>query len=325
MTWRTLRRWVGRLLLASGGLGVGLLASELFLRAAGLAPGIGVLTVTTGEAEFQSSPDPLLRYEPRPGSPGINALGMRDRERQVEKPVGVRRVVVLGDSVAYGFCNGTSWVAPEALFSRRLEDRLGEGVEVLNLGVSGYDAEQEARRLQLRGLQFSPDVVLVASTPNDDHDASMELDQFMDQGGWEEERALVRRVHGTLGEWSHLARWLMALQLAREEATPAREKRVEVGFQAIRRMAEVEGFQVVVALFPDREGGARHPAAVAALIKKAATRRGFTFVDLKPALSDHDELYLPCNAMHPNAMGHAAVAEALAEVVEAALGAAEPR
>src|SRR5262245_14361113 len=58
----------------------------------------------------RQSPDPVLKYEIRPGAVverdgvlyRINAQGLRDDEDVSPKQAGERRIVILGDSVAFG-------------------------------------------------------------------------------------------------------------------------------------------------------------------------------------------------------------------------------
>lgn len=101
----------------------------------------------------------------------INAQGMRDdREIATEKPRGVYRVAVLGDSYAEALQLDVS-----KTFWRRLEDKLnacefrkGGRVEVLNFGVSGYSTAQELIVLRDRVRPYSPDLVLLAFVSGND-------------------------------------------------------------------------------------------------------------------------------------------------------------
>src|SRR5207237_633528 len=69
-----------------------------------------------------------------------NADGFRDRTYPRAKPPGTFRVVVLGDSITLGW-----GVALEESFPKRLEQRLGPSVQVLSLGVAGYNPYTEAQ------------------------------------------------------------------------------------------------------------------------------------------------------------------------------------
>jgi lysophospholipase L1-like esterase len=97
-----------------------------------------------------------------------NALGMRGPERAHAKPPGVFRVLVLGDSIAFGF-----GVADDETFPAQLEAALGSsgtGIQVLNAGVPGWSADQHYLRLATSGFALDPDLVLVLVIDNDSGD-----------------------------------------------------------------------------------------------------------------------------------------------------------
>ena len=94
-----------------------------------------------------------------------NSQGFRgSREYSIEKPSGVLRVIVLGDSVTLGHGvsdNETfSSVAERALSRRRT-------VEVINMGVSGFGTAEELIQLKEIGFGYHPDLVVLAYFPND--------------------------------------------------------------------------------------------------------------------------------------------------------------
>ena len=94
-----------------------------------------------------------------------NGRGWRDRERALDKPDGVFRVVALGDSNTFGFI-----VPAEKTYTRILEDRLrGEGIdaEVLNMGISGWGTDQALEALRREGVPYRPDLVIVQFDEND--------------------------------------------------------------------------------------------------------------------------------------------------------------
>jgi lysophospholipase L1-like esterase len=105
-------------------------------------------------------------YKPGTGIPHtpvrINAHGMRGGGVTGGKPPGVKRVLVLGDSNAFGYGVDEAGSFPEVL-SRSLP----EDYEVLNLGVFGYGTDQAALLLKRNGIGFSPDVVVVGFSAGD--------------------------------------------------------------------------------------------------------------------------------------------------------------
>ena len=148
---------------------VALLIFELFLRVVGY----------TYPVFYQ--PDEARGYSLWPGVEGhyrregsahvrINSDGLRDREHAKSKPAGTLRVAVVGDSYAEAF-----QVEREKAFWAVLEERLkgcpalrGREVEVINFGVSGYGTAQELLTLREKVWAYSPDVVLLAVTTNND-------------------------------------------------------------------------------------------------------------------------------------------------------------
>lgn len=108
-----------------------------------LVPGARAVSKSTGQA---------IEY-------AINSSGFRDREFPREKPAGVFRILVLGDSHAFGF-----GVPLDTHFTKLLEGYF-TNVEVMNLGVSGYGVDQELLFLRDTGFAYHPDLV-VAYVPH---------------------------------------------------------------------------------------------------------------------------------------------------------------
>jgi lysophospholipase L1-like esterase len=178
--WKAARNVAIPIALASTGLAFSFLALEVGLRLIGFNP---MEAIAEGRSLIlQPSDHPLRRFELTPNSSGfawrtdvqVNSHGMRDRERSVER-TGAPRIVVIGDSVTFG-----SGVAVGDRFTDRLEmllgARLGAEVEVLNLGVGGYDTLQEVATLEDVGLRFEPDLVVVGYCVNDLGDNSPNLE-----------------------------------------------------------------------------------------------------------------------------------------------------
>ena len=79
------------------------------------------------------------------------------RQYQVEKPPGVFRVAVVGDSFTYG-----AEVEDAESYPRGLEALLGAKGEVLNLGVRAYGIDQIALKYLKYGRVYRPDLLIVA-------------------------------------------------------------------------------------------------------------------------------------------------------------------
>jgi len=125
----------------------------------------------------RSVPDPNLSFTNLPGGHGflmgqdvrINSQGLRDREFTLEKPPGVYRILMLGDSTTFGW-----GVAADETASKVLERQLNaarlpgyDRFEVLNSGVGNYDTVQEVTYYKTLGRDFHPDLVVLVYFIND--------------------------------------------------------------------------------------------------------------------------------------------------------------
>ncbi len=85
-----------------------------------------------------------------------NSRGLRGRrEYSLDKPPGITRVVVLGDSFSAGY-----GVGDEEPYAAQLEKLIPES-EFLNLAVSGYGVDQAVLRWEHLGYRFDPDIVIL--------------------------------------------------------------------------------------------------------------------------------------------------------------------
>ncbi len=167
---------------------------ELGLRVAGYEK-MGELS--GGRHRFlRTSSHPDLAYELVPGARGrawgfpvsINSLGFRDREVTARPRPGTHRIVVLGDSITFA-----EELDVEHRFTELLQARFeaeGQPVEVLNLGVGGYDTLNEVAFFEQTGVALDPDLVVVAFCINDlgVHSTNLLMVQLLERHG-----AIIRR------------------------------------------------------------------------------------------------------------------------------------
>lgn len=95
----------------------------------------------------------------------INSKGFRGPDRPYEKPPGVYRIVIIGDSYIEAFS-----VPFEKTLSNVLEEDLrsrGYPLEVVPLGMSNFGTAQELLLLEREGLRYHPDLVVLAFSHND--------------------------------------------------------------------------------------------------------------------------------------------------------------
>ncbi|MEK6855098.1 MAG: SGNH/GDSL hydrolase family protein [Nanoarchaeota archaeon] len=97
----------------------------------------------------------------------LNNDNMRDRNFNINKPEGVVRIAVIGDSFTFG--SGIKDV--DKTYSKLIESRLNEisdkKYEVLNFGLPGKNTKAEIEILEESALKYNPDVIILGYVLND--------------------------------------------------------------------------------------------------------------------------------------------------------------
>jgi HEAT repeat protein len=211
----------------------------------------------------------------------FNGDGVRDRPHTVEKPEGVSRVVVLGDSVAMG-----AGIQPKEAFPQRLEARLeelGRPVEVFNISLWGWSTRQEAIAYRNIARQYKPDSVILAVCLNDIPELQNNLSRPPHILVWLHERsALVRYAVGArereIGSVEELFTDSPKVQEAfRKFFEEVKNLQKEVGG---------DGAQFAVLVFPFRfQVEAHAPLPVAQeRIASFCLKEGIAYIDMLPPL-----------------------------------------
>ena len=178
-----------------------------------------------------------------------NQYGFRDEPDFPKTPEpGEYRILSLGDSIGFGYCNESRVIAIEHTFSSVLEDELNRSglgsydrVEVLNLSVSGYDTLQEVEFLKEKGLAYGPDVVLIAYCLTYLMLASRELFLFRKHSGWDAYRSAADMVYRSAVYRSHLVRfvWHRVPNLAARPSAPQLHDAAHAGPAPATRLSAV--------------------------------------------------------------------------------------
>ncbi len=124
---------------------------------------------------YVKSKVPGLNFEYRPNARikagnhivRTNGHGFRGPDFMVKKPPGVKRIVVLGDSMTAAMSLPEESVYTSILQTRFARKKGAPRVEVLNMSVGGYNTMQEWLVLDRKAAGFSPDLVIVQFLLND--------------------------------------------------------------------------------------------------------------------------------------------------------------
>lgn len=334
---------MNRFALLAVSLVVGLGASECAVRWSGFAPEV------MREAGYRRFVDNLkLVYEFVPGSTidsnPINMQGFNDSEFALEKPRGVVRIAMLGDSITQG-----SYVPARDNFSEKLESLLNERArmrriptryEVMNFGVGGYNLAAEVETLKEKVLPYEPDIVVLNMFSNDNEPIPGVYLLFAGNQLrlTEEERlslarryvlnrdSLLRRFERDVLYRSKL--YLLAVSTMHAKRDGAALSKVtdlsarvwenmdvvEQGFREISGLRKRHGFKFLICTHPwlFRDGNGNNP--MFADIARKFDFESFHMLSHYGDLVERRSLRLkdhPRDDCHPNESGHALIAEAL--------------
>jgi hypothetical protein len=291
--------------------------------------------------------EPGSRYEWQGIPVVINDKGLRSPETTYEKPTGTFRILNLGDSIAMGW-----GVREEETYGRLLEQRLNEGAsgalkfEVINAGTPGWNLENELAYLQAEGLKYDPDLIL------------LDLTLVNDIYG---KNALLAHPRTSLIEWlrTHTHIWpFLSIQMRTMQARADGRNRIDVidppteaasyfpvdplddhwdkfwaQIESIHRVAEENGIQVALALFPleFQVLDEKYSTTPQELLTARAAEAGIPTLDLLSVFSracrekpdgpcQLEDRYLFADVwMHPSAFGHELTAAELESFLEPVL------
>jgi tetratricopeptide (TPR) repeat protein len=327
-----------RVLLVLASILMALVAAEGLVRAFADVPAVKAIGLSGGDSVFRRSTNPVLSFELKPGYSNpdpdwtknyerTNSHGQRDRERSLEKPPGTRRVLLLGDSVVEGY-----GLREEETLSRQLEARMGAAWEVLNFGVSGYCTLAEVELLEVKGLAFDPDAVVLLFVENDFRNfnaETLDLGGTVEQPGWAKALFLRSEVFRLLFlrlDWFGFGAQVDPL---RRNQRAIGDDNVSAGLARLRKLADASGFRCVVAIWPRFEktgvlDANLLPAGTLA-VEQLAWEQGIATVRLSESFARHQaqhpdarnprDRYSQGDTMHPSVEGCRVAAAALEQIL----------
>lgn len=335
------REWAARLLLVAASFavaaGASLFVLETWLRTQDLPRDAGTML-----RPHPSSPR-LIRLEPNADAQftGVpvraNRYGYRGGDWSLEKPPGVFRIAILGDSQTFGYgvrLEDTYPARLETLLRERHPDRVWE---VMNFGMIGYNTSQQAEACSLDGSGFDCDLIILGFFMNDVDPPIRPVDVAPIS---DEEVAARRRRAGlayrvrSLRSYTFLRTRVAALARrvgVTEGASTTRYRDLflsrgtewracETGLRALRDAARARDarFGVVILPFIVSLDASYPMTPVHQQIADLCEAEGIRCEDLLPAFLGHDEMRLCVTPMnnHMNAEGNRIAAEAIASWVE---------
>jgi len=274
------------------------------------------------------TPDPDFGYIHTPGyraklqdvDVSINDEGFRGPRFEVEKPDPEKRLMILGDSVVFGW--GTH---QDSIFPALLQQRLASGEtpwRVISAGVGSWNTRAEYEFLRKRGAHYDIDILLLVVVANDVEPGSAGL-RVMNAGQPETPRVsiahrVVRRIARysyAVGTFYHILRQRSTsdtlTDLYEADSTAWQDTRDALdGIVALSRRLE---YQLVVFLYGDFKAG--FSKAFYETFGDYLTELGVSVHALPEKVYDRQYRNSVVDG-HPNAAGHILIEEEIYRVVE---------
>jgi len=278
-----------------------------------------------------------------------NSLGIRGREISLQKPAGVTRVLVLGDSITL-----SAFLPEERIFTVLVEKILSAHgkIEVINAGIGDTGMKEQILVLKDPGLKLKPDIVLVGFYLNDSRppwgfeneyyrlspsliEFSKTLEQYSYLYKWVWKRFLVRRFMGRnlAGRWDFSkpyeqgnwrtdpAAYRKLIENARLDFGAAwREdswKTIYQGMDEMKSLAEKNHFRLAVVIFPvaiQVSSDAADDFPQQKMMSYCASRN-IPCLDLLPVLRPHKNEDLYFDHCHLTALGHQLISQPISDLL----------
>lgn len=289
-------------------------------------PGVAVQFKPYSVVQYDYDSNPRRYFDAKNGlTYHMNRWGFRGADCAMRKQPGTKRIVVLGDSFTFG-----EGVRLQDTFCSRLETLLrhdlGEPVEVLNFGISGWATRDEILFYERMCAFFKPDLTIVAYVLNDaDHAGGLDVwDNFRLQY----ECKSLRRSYFASWIYASVKRRLVAQRYMKSlvQSAHADRSKWDESFAYLstgRRIAAANGSRYLVALFPFMYSLDDHYPFLSLhqMVGGYCRQDSIPFLDLFPAFKGHPytDLWVHPTDQHPNEIGHRLAAEALSRHIQSAM------
>ena len=269
----------------------------------------------------RTAEDPKVGHEHIPGKSGrfmgveisINSHKLREREVAFEKPAGVKRILMLGDSVTFGW-----GVAFDQTTSKQLEALLNPSngprkYEVINAGVGNYNTQMEVQYFFNEGVKYSPDMVILNYFINDAEEIPRYKGNFLNENlhSWVYLSGRLDALLRTFGigkrDWN-----AYYADLYRDDAPGWQQTQPSV--KRLGNHCRSAGIPCLLVNYPELHNLRNYPFKhVNFKLEALARSAGMEYVDLLPAVIavPEDTLWVTVPDPHPNALANTHFAKAL--------------
>ncbi len=256
---------------------------------------------------------------------GDESIAIRDRAYEAEPSADKLRILLIGDSFAYG-----EGVPLDRTLFRQLESRLGPSVEVVNAARPGFDTSLELWRTQRLVPALHSRRVLVVFIPNDIrltdeliarqtfiNDLINVRDEYVERHhatAWYSGSLRLVELLGATWEMRRIAQETTQWYLDSYDPRYNKENLDLLAYQ-IGQFAQLPECQVAFVLYPLMENLGSYPfTAIHEQVAEMVRNAGMPVLDLAPVFADYDaqSLWVHPADHHPCGKAHAIAAERIA-------------
>ena len=290
------------------------------------------------------SPDARFAYISKAGAEGtfqgvtvrINSHGFRGPETTPSKAQGTRRLMLLGDSVVFGWGVDQDRIFP-ALLQRRI-DPTRERLEVVAAGVNSWTTRTEYEFFEDIGINFDPDILVLIISSNDT-DANQEGNTAISKhvlfSGKKEKRTLfsnmiediVRSAARASYVAAHLKYFAERYYVTRSQdaasETDPRWLDARLALDDLVELCRDRGIEVLIYLYGSEDSIAANP--VLALYRRHLTSEGIAALALPDALIRDSSYHNSFVDVHLNERGHQVLTDVILEDLASRVGDPVPR
>lgn len=248
----------------------------------------------------------------------LNRFGYRDREFNLTNRQKYR-IYSLGDSYTYGwYINDLNKTYPK-LIEKKLKDKYGQGIEVINASRPGFNLKESVVRFKQEGILFSPDLVTLGINIFDITDR-----EFSPHYIKNDFIKSLRLYQLTFGDWERIRvgrESKRLIEITYQDNSP-QLKRAQKSLQEMKRLVDSAGSKMVLVVFPafspeNPNGDYRYPF-FNQQIKKLGASLDIDVVDLYEPFSgyrDKKDLILNPTDAHPSELAHQIAADYLINIL----------
>lgn len=236
----------------------------------------------------------------------INSVGWRDKDYPLEKPDGAVRIMMLGDSLTFG------WGANlQDVTSFRLEEILNargdRTYEVLNTGIGNTNTAMQSAYFVNEGYRYKPDIVVLNYFINDAESTPGRKESFLVDNFYAAV-FLAGRLDTLFRSQFNRGDYLDYYQALYQAAQPG-WRAAKQAVDALAEFARTNGIRLVVVNYPELHQLSPYPfQSETDLLKAHAEARQLPFLDLLPSVVQEEprSLWVTPTDAHPNglAAGH---------------------